>query len=189
MTAAADLRPQVMALIEDHVANDNLRRHMLACEAIMRGLADRLGEDADAWGLAGLGHDLDVELTADDHSKQGVIAAEKVAELGGSEEITHAMAAHNELTGVPAESRLDVALVAADQLSGLITAATLVRPDRSLAQVKLRSLRKRYRETAFARGADRASIARCEELGLELDEFMGIGLAAMQNIAGELGLA
>jgi uncharacterized protein len=184
----ADLRPQVYALIEEHVANENLRRHMLACEAIMRALAKRLGEDPDEWGLAGLGHDLDVELTADDPSKQGVIAAEKVTALGGSPEVAHAMAAHNDLTGVATESRLDVALVAADQLSGLITAAVLIRPDKSLAQVQLKSLRKRYRETAFARGADRESIARCQELGLDLDEFMTIGLEAMQGIAGGLVL-
>jgi predicted hydrolase (HD superfamily) len=184
----AELRPQVYALIEEHVANENLRRHMLACEAIMRALAQRFGEDPDAWGLAGLGHDLDVELTLDDSSKQGVIAAEKVTALGGSPEVAHAMAAHNDLTGVAAESRLDVALIAADQLSGLITAAALIRPDKSLAQVQLKSLRKRYKETAFARGADRESIARCQELGLDLDEFMAIGLEAMQGIAAELGL-
>jgi predicted hydrolase (HD superfamily) len=186
--SAAELRPQVAALVSEHVTNENLRRHMLACEAIMRALAKRLGEDPDEWGLAGLGHDLDVELTADDPSKQGVIAAEKVTALGGSPEVAHAMAAHNDLTGVATESRLDVALVAADQLSGLITAAVLIRPDKSLAQVQLKSLRKRYRETAFARGADRESIARCQELGLDLDEFMTIGLEAMQGIAGGLGL-
>jgi uncharacterized protein len=187
-TSAAALRPQVAALIAENVTNENLRRHMLACEAILRALAQRFGEDPDEWGLAGLGHDLDVELTEGDDSRQGVIAAEKVTALGGSPEVAHAMAAHNDLTGVPAESRLDVALIAGDQLSGLITAAALIRPDKSLAQVQLKSLRKRYKETAFARGADRASIARCQELGLDLDEFMSIGLAAMQGIAGELGL-
>lgn len=187
-TSPAELRPQVHTLIQEHVANENLRRHMLACEAIMRTLAERFGEDADEWGLAGLGHDLDTELTADDPSRHGAVAAEKVQALGASPKVAHAMAAHNDMTGVAAESRLDVALIAADQLSGLITAAALIRPDKSLVQVQLKSVRKRYRETAFARGADRASIARCQEIGLDLDEFLGIGLAAMQGVAAELGL-
>jgi len=187
-TSPAALRPQVLALIDEEVANENLRRHMLACEAIMRALAQRLDEDPDEWGLAGLGHDLDAELTEDDASRHGAVAAQKITELGGSAEVAHAVAAHNDLTGVAAASPMDVALIAADQLSGLITAAALIRPDKSLAQVRLKSLRKRYRETAFARGVDRESIARCQELGLDLEEFMSIGLAAMQGIAGELGL-
>ena len=101
----------------------------------------------------------------------------------------HAVAAHNPATGVVAERPIDVALIAADQTTGLITAATLVRPDRSLPLVKLSSVRKRMREGAFARGVDRASIQRCAELGLELDEFLAIALAAMQTVAAELGLA
>ena len=101
----------------------------------------------------------------------------------------HAVAAHNPATGAVAERPIDVALIAADQTTGLITAATLVRPDRSLPQVKLSSVRKRMREGAFARGVDRASILRCEELGLDLDEFLAIGLAAMQGVAADLGLA
>ena len=104
------------------------------------------------------------------------------------EEAAHAVEAHNAATGVVAESRFDIALLAADQLSGLITAATLVRPEKDLAGVKLKSVRKRFREGAFARGVDRESIARCADLGLELDDFMAIGLAAMQAIAPELGL-
>ena len=102
--------------------------------------------------------------------------------------MVHAVQAHNAMTGVVAETPFDLALLAADQLSGLITAAALIRPDKSLAGVQLKSLRKRFRETAFARGVDRASIARCEDAGVPLDEFMEIGLAAMQGIAADLGL-
>jgi len=181
-------RVDAWRLIEDHVESVNTRRHMLACEAIMRAVGDRLGEDAELWALAGLVHDLDVEATADDATRHGVEGAEALGAAGAPEAVTRAVAAHNEMTGVAAESRMEIALVAADQLSGLITAATLVRPDRSLASVKLKSLKKRYRETAFARGVDRASIARCEELGLSLDEFMATGLAAMQGVADDLGL-
>ncbi len=181
-------RAPVLAEVLARVANENLRRHMLATEAIMRALATRLGEDPDVWGLAGLGHDLDVEETEGDFSRHGTVAAEALARLGLPDEAIHAVAAHNPDTGVQATERIDVALIAADQLSGLVTAAALVRPDKDLAGVKVKSVRKRYREGAFARGVHRESIARCEELGLELDEFFGLGLEAMQGIAPELGL-
>jgi putative nucleotidyltransferase with HDIG domain len=181
-------RADVLAAVEAHVANVNLRRHMLATEAIMRAVAARLGQDPEVWGLAGLGHDLDVEETAEDFTRHGAVAAGMLRDLGLAEEAVHAVAAHNPDTGVVVESNFDIALLAADQLSGLITAATLVRPDKDLAGVKLKSVRKRYREGAFARGVDRTAIARCADLGLELDEFMAIGLQAMAGIATELGL-
>ena len=181
-------REEVLAIVEARVANENLRRHMLATESIMRTLAGRLGADAELWGLAGLAHDLDCEETGDDFSRQGVVAAETLRGLGAPESVAHAVMAHNPATGVVAESVFDVALLATDQLSGLITAAALVRPEKDLAGVSLKSVRKRFRESAFARGVDRDAIARCGELGLELDEFLAIGLAAMQGIAPQLGL-
>ncbi len=181
-------RDAVLALLRDRVANDNLRRHMVATEAIMRAVAARLGEDPDVWGLAGLGHDVDAEETGDDFARHGAEAAELLRGLGLPEEAVHAVAAHNPATGTVAESRLDVALLAADQLSGLITAAALIRQDKDLTQVRLKSVRKRFREGAFARGVDRDAIARCTGLGLELDEFLEIGLEAMQGAAPQLGL-
>jgi len=189
MSVSPATRDAVVVLIDESVANENLRRHMRATEAVMRALAGRLGHDPDVWGLAGLAHDLDAEQTADDHTRHGALAAERLAGMGLPDELVHAVAAHNPATGAVAERPIDVALIAADQTTGLITAATLVRPDRSLTQVKLSSVRKRMREGAFARGVDRASILRCSELGLELDEFLAIALAAMQGIAAELGLA
>jgi hypothetical protein len=181
-------RDQVLALLEQRVANEHLRRHMLATEAIMRAVAVRLGQDEELWGLAGLAHDLDAEETGDDFSRHGLGAAEALRDLGVPEDAAHAVAAHNPDTGTVARAPLDIALIAADQLSGLITAAALVRPGKDLAGVQLKSVRKRYREGAFARGVDRASIARCEELGLGLDDFMALGLQAMQGIAPRLGL-
>jgi hypothetical protein len=175
-------------VVEARVANEHLRRHMLACEAIMRALAERFGEDPDVWGLAGLGHDLDSEDTEADFTRHGAEAAAALEALGAPAEVVHAVAAHNPATGASAESRLDVALIVADQLSGLVTAAALIRPDKELAGVQLKSLRKRYREGAFARGVDRAAIARCSELGLELDDVLALGLEAMQGIAPDLGL-
>jgi uncharacterized protein len=181
-------RAPVLAEVEARVANENLRRHMLATEAIMRALAVHFDEDPDVWGLVGLGHDLDSEETEGDFTRHGAVAADALRALGLPEEAVHAVAAHNPDTGVVAAGRFDIALIAADQLSGLITAAALVRPDKDLAGVKLKSVRKRYREGAFARGVDRESIARCQEIGLELDEFFALGLEAMQGIAPELGL-
>jgi uncharacterized protein len=181
-------RDDALALVEGRVANVNLRRHMLATEAIMRALAERLDEDVEQWGLAGLAHDLDVETAGDDSSRHGAEASEALQAAGAPAAVVHAVAAHNPETGVLAESRLDIGLIAADQLSGLITAAALIRPDKALAGVKVKSVRKRYRETAFARGVDREAIARSGELGLELDEFFTIGLEAMQGIAADLGL-
>jgi putative nucleotidyltransferase with HDIG domain len=185
---SGSLREQVVATVEARVGSEHLRRHMLATEAIMRGLAVRLGEDPDIWGLAGLGHDLDSEETEGDFARHGTVAADALRELGLGETAVHAVAAHNPATGVAVETSFDVALLAADQLSGLITAAALVRPDKDLAGVKLKSVRKRYREGAFARGVDRAAIARGSELGLDLDDIMAIGLEAMQGIAPDLGL-
>ena len=181
-------RDDVLALLQARVANEHLRRHMLATEAIMRALAERLGEDPELWGLAGLAHDLDSEETEHDFTRHGVGAAQALRDLGAPEAAAHAVAAHNPDTGVAAEAPLDVALIAADQLSGLVTAAALVRPDKDLAGVQPKSVRKRYREGAFARGVDRESIARCVELGIELDDFIALGLGAMQAVAPELGL-
>ncbi len=189
MSVSPATRAVLVGLIGESVANENLRRHMLATEAVMRALAERLGHDPDLWGLAGLAHDLDAEETAHDAARHGAQAAERLAGLGLPDELVHAVAAHNPATGTVVERPIDVALIAADQTTGLITAATLVRPDRALPEVKLKSVRKRMREGAFARGVDRGSIARCEELGLGLDEFLDLALQAMQGVAADLGLA
>jgi putative nucleotidyltransferase with HDIG domain len=181
-------RADVLALTQELVGNDHLRRHMLATEAIMRALAPRLSGDPDEWALAGLGHDLDVEQTEDDFSRHGQIAADLLKEHGAGETVVHAVAAHNPMTGVVADDTMSIALIAADQLSGLITAAALVRPDKSLLGVQPKSVRKRFKESAFARGVERESILRCEELGVPLDEFIQIGLTAMQGAASDLGL-
>lgn len=181
-------RDDVLAVVEARVASENLRRHMLGTEAIMRAFAARLGEDQALWGLAGLAHDLDSEETAGDFSRHGAVAAETLLAMGAPEDVVRAVRAHNPATGTAATARFDIALLAADQMSGLITAAALVRPDKDLAGVKLKSLRKRFREGAFARGVDRDAIARSAELGLELDEAMQLALDAMQGIAPQLGL-
>jgi putative nucleotidyltransferase with HDIG domain len=161
---------------------------MLATEAIMKALAERLGEDKQEWGLAGLLHDIDAELTEGDMNSHGRLGADLVREMGVSENITRAILAHNEALGVPRETNMDKALFCADPLTGLITAAALVRPDKKLASVEPKSVRKRFKEKSFAAGASRKNIASCSELGIELDDFIELGLKAMQGIAAELGL-
>ncbi len=174
--------------VRDNVENENTVKHMLATEAVMRALARRLGEDEEEWGLTGLLHDIDMELTDGDMSSHSKLGADLVREMGVAEAMVHAILSHNQAHGIPLETKLDEALFCADPLTGLITAAALVRPDKKLAGVEAKSVRKRFREKSFAAGADRGQIAGCSELGLELDEFIELGLKAMQGIAKELGL-
>ncbi len=181
-------REEALDSVRANVENENLVKHMLATEAIMRALAKRLGEDEEEWRLTGLLHDIDVELTEGDMSNHSKLGADLVREMGASETIAQAILCHNEAHGIPLETKLDKALFCADPLTGLITAAALVRPEKKLASVEAKSVRKRFKEKSFAAGASREQIASCSELGLELDEFIELGLKAMQGIAKELGL-
>ena len=181
-------REEALASVRANVGNENLVRHMLATEAIMRALSRRLGGDEEEWGLTGLLHDIDVELTGGDMKSHSKLGADLVKEMGGSEAMARAILSHNETHGVPLETKLDKALFCADPLTGLITAAALVRPDKKLASVEAKSVRKRFKEKSFAAGASREQISRCSNLGIELDEFIELGLKAMQDIAGDLGL-
>jgi len=181
-------REEALDSIKANVGNKNLIKHMLATEAIMRALAIRLGDDEEEWGLTGLLHDIDVELTGGDMNSHSKLGADLARELGASEAVTHAILCHNQAHGIPVETKLDKALFCADPLTGLITAAALVRPDKKLAGVEVRSVKKRFKERSFAAGADRGQIASCSELGLELDELIELGLEAMKGIADGLGL-
>ncbi len=181
-------RDEALDSVRANVESENLVKHMLATEAIMEALARRLGEDEDEWGLTGLLHDIDVELTGGDMSSHSKLGADLVREMGASEAVVQAILCHNEAHGIPLETKLDKALFCADPLTGLITAAALVRPDKKLAGVEAKSVKKRFKEKSFAAGASREQIASCSELGLELDDFIGLGLKAMKGIAKELGL-
>ena len=181
-------RDEALDSIEANVENKNTVKHMLATEAIMRALAKRLGEDEEEWGLTGLLHDIDMELTEGDMSTHSKLGADLVREMGASEAMAHAILCHNEAHGIPRESKLDKALFCADPLTGLVIAAALVRPDKKLASVEAKSVRKKFKEKSFAAGASREQIAQCAELGIELDEFIELGLKAMKGIASDLGL-
>jgi len=181
-------REEALDSVRANVENENLVKHMLATEAIMLALARQFGEDEEEWGLTGLLHDIDVELTEGDMNSHSKLGADLVREMGASEAVVHAVLCHNEAHGIPLETKLDKALFCADPLTGLITAAALVRPDKKLASVEAKSVKKRFKEKSFAAGANREQIASCSELGLELDEFIELGLTAMQGVAAELGL-
>lgn len=181
-------REEAWLLLRENLHNENLINHSLAVETIMRGLAERLQEDVDKFGVAGLLHDIDYDQTGDDPQRHSLVAAELLTEKGLESDIVYAVKVHNEIHGLERKSVLDRALYAADPVSGFITAAALIRPDKKLAEVQMKSLKKRFKETAFARGASREQMDTCSELGLEREEFLQIALASMQKIADQLGL-
>lgn len=181
-------RAAAYQLVTERIGNRNLVNHCVAVEVIMEALARRFElSDADVarWGLAGLLHDLDYAETAEDFERHGVVTA---AELEGvvDDEIIHAILAHADKA--PRESLMDRALYAADPTTGFIVAAALVRPEKKLAPVEVKSLLKRWKEKAFARGASREQMGACEELGLTREEFLTLALVAMQERAEEIGL-
>ena len=180
-------RDEILDSIHGNVQDKNMIKHMLATEAIMRALAKKLGEDEEEWGITGLIHDIDMELVEGDMSSHSKLGADIAQELGASEAMAHAILCHNEAHGVPRETKLDKALFCADPLSGLITAAVLVRPDK-LSGLTTKSVMKRFREKSFAAGVNREQVAQCQEIGLELEEFISLGIEAMKGIASELGL-
>ena len=179
-------RTEALTLVQSMVGNKNLLKHMYATEACLRGLARRLGEDEEKWGLAGLLHDVDYDQTKDDTSKHGHVGAEILTQRGVEPDIIQAVKAH--VCAVPIQSRLDRALYAADPITGLIVAATLMHPTKKLASVDADFILRRYKEKKFAAGANREQIATCSELGLPLEEFTAVCVTSMQAVAGDLGL-
>ena len=176
-----------LALVRRRIPNANLVNHCVAAEIIRDALASHLGlpdDDRERWALAGLLHDLDYAETGEDPARHGLVTAELLAGQI-DDEMLHAILAHAEKT--PRETAMDTALYCADPTTGFIVAAALVRPDKDLGAVELRSLLKRWKEKAFARGASREQMALCEDLGFTREEFLGLALSAMQARAGEIG--
>lgn len=171
-----------------HVQNRNLVKHMIAVEAVMRGLAEHFGEDSEHWGLTGLLHDIDYEATKETPELHSLKGAQMLEELRMPEDMVQSVKAHNYTHGLPRVTLLDKALYAADPVSGLVTAGALVKPDKKLASVDTAYLVKKFGEKAFAKGANREQIRSCEEMGLSLEEFLHISLVSMQKFAQELEL-
>ncbi len=181
-------RPAALSLVREYVKNESLVRHMLAVEAAMRFYAEKYGEDVEAWGLVGLLHDFDWEIhpTLEEHPQAG---APILRQRGVPEEIVRAVLSHADHTGVPRQSRMEKALYACDEITGLVTAVALVRPSRSLSDLEASSVKKKWKDKAFAAGANREEITKAtEEFGMELWEHVGNVILAMRKIAPELGL-
>ncbi len=182
-------REEALDLLREYVKNENMIKHCLASEAVMSALAERLGEDREKWALAGLLHDLDVEITDADLKIHGLKTVEILREKGIDPEIIEAIRLHNE--DAHQDKRTSVfhhALAAGETITGLITATALVYPDKKLASVKTKSITKRMKEQAFARSVNRDIIRECELIGIPLPEFAALSLEAMRGIHEELGL-
>jgi putative nucleotidyltransferase with HDIG domain len=182
-------RNEALQIVHDYVKNENLVRHMLAVEAAMRFYAAKYGEDQDMWGITGILHDFDWEIhpTLEEHPLAG---APILRERGVPEEIVRAILSHADHTGIPRITPMEKALYACDEITGLITAVALVRPSRSLSDLEASSVKKKWKDRAFAAGANRDEIAKAaQEFGVELWEHVRNVIIAMRTIAPDLGLA
>jgi putative nucleotidyltransferase with HDIG domain len=180
--------------MQEYTASESLRKHMFAVEAAMRAYAGKFGADADRWGVTGLIHDFDYQrFPNNDHSPTQEHPSEGVRILrsrGYSEDILEAILGHANYTGVARVTPMAKTLFAVDELTGLITATALVRPSKSVREVEARSVRKKMKDKAFARGVSREDVALgAQELGVDLDEHIAFVIAAMQGCAEQLGLA
>jgi len=181
-------RQQALEIVRTYVKNEALVRHMLSVEAVMRAYAEVLGEDVELWGLTGLLHDFDWEIHPTDH-KHPLAGLPILREAGVPEIILDAIAGHSDHTGIPRETRLAKALFACDEITGLITAVALVRPSRSLYDLEASSVRKKWKDKAFAAGADRdVMIQGAQEFSVELWQHIDFSIKAMRKIAKDLDL-
>jgi putative nucleotidyltransferase with HDIG domain len=186
-------REEALKLLHDNMQNINLRRHCYAVEAVMRALARHFKEDEDKWGIAGLLHDADYEKTKEnakeEHTKH---VLEWLKDIQADSDIYDAVATHawGFVDGAPQpKTKMQWALYCCDELTGLIVAVALVKPDKKLASVTVDSVMKKWKQKSFAAGVDRKQIEECEpRLGIPLEEFIEIALTAMQGISADLGL-
>lgn len=180
-------RQEALAIVQEYVSNENLIHHMLAVEAAMRFYADKYEADQDLWGLTGLLHDFDWEIhpTLDEHPQAG---APILREKGVPEEIVQAILSHADHTGVPRTTPMEKGLLACDEITGLITAVALVRPSRSLDDLKVKSVKKKWKDRRFAAGADRDEIIKAvDDFGIDLWEHTANVILAMRSIGPQLG--
>ncbi len=181
-------RSQALNIVHEYVKNENLVRHMLAVESAMRFYAERFGEDVELWGIIGLLHDFDWEIhpTLEQHPQDG---AAILRERGVPEIVIQAILSHADHTGVPRRSRMEKGLYACDEITGLITAVALVRPSRSLHDLETKSVKKKWKDKAFAAGANREEIEHsAAEFGIDLWTHVDNVIQAMRGIAPQLGL-
>ena len=182
-------RSEALAIVREFIKNENLVNHMLAVEATMRFYAEKLNEDVELWGLVGLLHDFDWEIhpSMEGHPTAG---APILRERNVPEVIIRAILSHADHTGIQRDSLMEKALYACDEITGLITATALVRPSRSLMDLKAKSVKKKWKDKHFAAGANRTEMEEgAADFGVELSEHISNVIEAMRRIAPELGLA
>ena len=183
------IRGEAFEILKQNIQNQNLIKHCLAVEAIMRTLARNFEEDEEKWGLTGLLHDIDYEKVKDDLSQHSLVGAKMLEDLNIDKDICQAVKVHNEAHNILPQTLLEKALFVTDPLTGLIVAATLVLPSKKIADLTLKNVLNRFKEKSFAKGANREIIKKSEELlNLKLEDFVKIGIEAMQKIAKDLGL-
>jgi uncharacterized protein len=182
-------RDKAVELLHEFVKDEKMRVHCLASEAVLRAMAGRLGEDQEKWGLAGLLHDIDVEVTNADPEKHALEARNILSRYNLDPEIIDAIEMHNErATGRERETLFQHALSAGETITGLVYATTLVYPDKKIASVKSKSVVKRMKEKAFAASVNRDHILECEKIGIPLPEFAELAVNAMREISDDIGL-
>jgi len=181
-------RPQALDLVKANVSKQNVIFHMIAVEAVMRQLAKQLGEDPERWGLVGLLHDIDYEKTETTPEKHSLVAENILKNIMNDDDI-RAIKSHNfEHTRVVPETRMEKGLIAADAVSGLIIACALVMSSKKLADVKVESISKKFKDKDFARGANRERILFCEQLSMPKDKFFEVALNGLKESASQIGL-
>jgi uncharacterized protein len=181
-------REEAIKILEENIQAENMKKHCYASEAVLRALARRLGRNEEEWGIAGLLHDIDVEITHADPYTHGPYA-EKLLKGKVSDEALNAIVMHNEVaTGKERTTEFQHALAAGETITGLVTATTLVYPDKKIAGVKPKSVTKRMNQHTFAASVKRENILECEKIGIPLDEFAELSVKAMQEISDILGL-
>ena len=173
-------------MLNKHVKNNNLKKHMYACAAAMKNLAIHFVDNEDLWETVGLIHDIDYERTADDTEMHGTVGKQMLSDEGYSSEICDAVEAH--VGRVPRDTQLKKAIYSVDPLTGLIVACALIRPEKILAPIDLAFVKKRMKEKRFAANANRQPIHDSVEMGIEEDEFITIVLNAMKGISDKMGL-
>lgn len=181
-------RDEALSLVKKNVSKRNIVYHMLAVEAIMRSLAKHFGENEEVWGLIGLLHDIDYEKTEATPEKHSLLAEEILKGIV-PDEIIKSIKTHNfKHTGITPESRMEKALIASDAISGLLVACALVMPSKKLADVKVETVERKFKDKDFARGAERERILICEEIGIPREKFFELALNGLKSIANDIGL-
>jgi len=181
-------RDEAINLINKNIKNRNLIKHMLAAEAVMKSLAGELDEDSESWGLAGLLHDIDYDMTEKDPESHGLVSINILKEFEVQNDVLQAIKSHNEANGSKRRSLMDYALYASDPLTGLIVASALIHPDKKISSIDVKFVMNRFGEKLFAKSVNREQIKSCASFGFDLERFIATGLKAMQNISSDLGL-